>query len=386
MRIHEFQAKELLRRYGVPVPLGEMAQTPESVRKIALQLGTKVVIKAQIHAGGRGKAGGILFAETPEDAYRKAKKLIGRTLVTAQTGPEGKRVQKVMVERLTPVRKEMYLALIISRARGMECPVFMASSIGGMEIEKIATKAPEELATVAVHPAVGFSPFQGRKLAGGLGLKDSLREQLTDIVKNIYDFFVQNDALLVEINPLGIDDQERLVALDAKIQFDEDALFRHPKLKELQDVTQVDPLEWESLAAGFRYIVLDGDVGCIINGAGLAMATMDLIKLAGGKPANFLDVGGGASPGQIAQAFRILASHPNVKVILINVFGGILRCDWVAAGLCEAVPKMRRDIPVVIRLQGTNKEEGRRLLKEADFHFETAEGLFEAVQKAVSLT
>lgn len=386
MRIHEFQAKDLLRQYGIPVPWGAVAKTAEDVREIASQLGMKVVIKAQIHAGGRGKAGGVLFADTPEEAYRKAKTLLGRNLVNEQTGPEGKRVQKVLVEKVTSVHKEIYLALLIDRSRGLDCPVFMASGIGGMEIEDILQKAPKALVRVAVHPAVGFSPFQARKLACGLSLESSLRNQLSDIARNIYNFFVQNDALLVEINPLVLDDQGNFVALDAKIQFDEDALFRHQGIKELRDMTEEDPLEQESLAMGLRCIALEGNVGCIVNGAGLAMATMDLIKLAGGEPANFLDVGGGASPEQIEQAFRILSSHPKVKVVLINIFGGILRCDWVAKGLIEAAKKTEINLPMVIRLQGTNEEEGRRILKEAKFHFEVAEGLFEAAQKAVSLS
>jgi succinyl-CoA synthetase beta subunit len=386
VKIHEFQAKELLRRYGVPVSWGAMAETPEAVREIVSQLGTNVVIKAQIHAGGRGAAGGILFADTPEEAYRKAKNLIGMNLVTEQTGPEGKRVQKVLVEKATPVHKEIYLALVIDRSRGRDCPVFMASGTGGMDIEAVVQKVPKALEKVAVHPVVGFSPFQARKLAYGLGLESSLRNQLADIARNIYNLFVQNDALLVEINPLAIDDQGNLMALDAKIQFDEDALFRHPELKTLRDMTEEDPMERKSFETGLRCIALKGNVGCIVNGAGLAMATMDLIKLAGGEPANFLDIGGGASPEQIEQAFRILSSHPKVKVILVNIFGGILRCDWVAKGLIEAAKKTAMNLPMVIRLQGTNDKEGRRILKGANFHFEVAEGLFEAAQKAVSLS
>lgn len=386
MKIHEYQAKKILVDYNVQTPRGEVADSPERAREIASSLNTKVVIKAQIHAGGRGKGGGVLLAETPEEACEAAKAILGMKLVTHQTGPEGKLVRKVLVEEAPKIKKELYLGLVVDRSRTRGCLVYMASEAGGMEIEEVARTAPGKIIKAAVHPATGFSPFQARKLFYGLGLDKSLGGQFSAIVKALYRIFAEKDASLIEINPLAITEAGDLIALDTKITFDDDGLSRHPDIREMRDEGEEEPLEVEAVNAAVNYIKLDGNVGCMVNGAGLAMTTMDLIKLAGGEPANFLDVGGGASSEQVEKAFRILTSDPKVKVILVNIFGGILRCDRVATGLIEAAAKIEKKLPMVVRLQGTNVEEGRRLLQESSLTFEVAEELYQSAQMAVELS
>ena len=385
MKIHEYQAKELLRSCGIPVPRGKVASTPEEARAIADELKRPSVVKAQIHAGGRGKGGGIKLAASPDEAAAAARAILGMQLVTHQTGPEGRKVRKVLVEEATAIGKELYLSLVVDRSRGRECAVFMASEAGGMDIEQVAATSPEKIVRCAVHPAVGFSPFQARKLAVALGLDAQQRKTFAEIVRNLYRLFLDKDCSLVEINPLAITGEGQLLALDTKINFDDDGLYRHPEIRDMRDPDEEEPLEVVAKNASVNYIKLDGNVGCMVNGAGLAMTTMDLIKMAGGEPANFLDVGGGASPEQIEKAFRILTSDPNVKCILVNIFGGILRCDRVSAGLIQAAAKIDMKLPMVVRLQGTNVEEGRRMLQESGLRFTVADGLYEAAQKAVAL-
>ena len=386
MKIHEYQAKELLRGYGIPVPRGKAATTPEEARKAAEELKGKTVVKAQIHAGGRGKGGGVKPAASPDEAFAAARAILGMQLVTHQTGPEGKKVRSVLVEEASAIRKELYLSLVVDRSRGKECVVFMASEAGGMDIEQVAATTPEKIVRCAVHPVVGFSPFQARKLSAALGLDAEQRKPFAEIVRNLYRLFLEKDCSLLEINPLAITEDGRLLALDTKINFDDDGLYRHPEIREMRDPDEEDPLEVAAKNAAVNYIKLDGNVGCMVNGAGLAMTTMDLIKMAGGEPANFLDVGGGASAEQIEKAFRILTSDPNVKCILVNIFGGILRCDRVSAGLIQAAKNIEMKLPMVVRLQGTNVEEGRRMLQESGLRFTVADGLYEAAEKAVSLT
>jgi succinyl-CoA synthetase beta subunit len=386
MKIHEYQAKSLLRAYNVPVPNGDVADTPEKAREIAVSLNKTSIVKAQIHAGGRGKGGGVKIAKNPDDAFNAAKAILGMQLVTHQTGPEGIKVQKVLVEETSNISKELYLGMVVDRARDKECVVFMASEAGGMDIEEVAKNTPEKIIKCAVPPAVGFSPFEARKLAYGLGLGDkALSAQFANIAKGLYQLFVDKDASLVEINPLVLTAEGNLIAVDAKINFDDDGLFRHPDIKELRDENEEDPLEVIAKNAGVNYIKLDGNIACMVNGAGLAMTTMDLIKMAGGEPANFLDVGGGANPDQIEKAFKILTSDPNVKAILVNIFGGILRCDRVANGIIQAARNIDMKLPMVIRLQGTNVEEGKKLLKESGLKFTVADGLYEAAEKVVAL-
>jgi len=385
MKIHECQAKELLREYGIPVPRGKEASTPEGARAAAEELGGPVVVKAQIHAGGRGKGGGVKPAGSPAEAEAVARAILGMQLVTHQTGSEGKRVHRVLVEEASPVRKELYLSLVVDRSRQRECPVFMASEAGGMDIEQVAATTPEKIVRCAVHPAAGFSPFQARKLAVGLGLDAGQGKEFAGIVRNLYRLFLEKDCSLVEINPLAITGEGRLLALDTKINFDDDGLSRHPEVRALRDPDEEEPLEVAAKNASVNYIKLDGNVGCMVNGAGLAMTTMDLIQMAGGQPANFLDVGGGASAEQIEKAFRILTSDPGVQCILINIFGGILRCDRVSAGLIQAAGAIEMKLPMVVRLQGTNVEEGRRMLQESGLSFTVADGLYEAAEKAVAM-
>lgn len=385
MKIHEFQAKELLRCYGVPVPRGKAASTPEEARAAAEELTGRTVIKAQIHAGGRGKGGGVRTAASPEEALHAARAILGMQLVTHQTGPKGKKVRRILVEEASAVRKELYLGLVVDRSRGKECVVFMASAEGGMDIEQVAAATPEKIVRCAVHPVVGISPFQARKLSAPLGLDGEQRKVFADIVRNLYRLFLEKDCSLIEINPLAVTEEGRLLALDTKINFDDDGLYRHAEIRELRDPDEEEPLEVVAKNAAVNYIKLDGNVGCMVNGAGLAMTTMDLIQMAGGEPANFLDVGGGASVEQIEKAFRILTSDPNVKCILINIFGGILRCDRVSAGLIQAAKNIDLKLPMVVRLQGTNVEEGRRMLRDSGLHFTVADGLYEAAEKTVAL-
>ena len=385
MQIHEYQAKDILREYGIPVPKGRVAGTPAEAREIALEIGSdEVAVKAQIHAGGRGKGGGIKLASTPWEAQDVAGNIIGMQLITAQTGPEGKKVRRVLVEEAQKVKREIYIA-IINRAQEREQPVFVASEAGGVEIEEILLKSPEKVIRVYANPDGSFSGFEGRKIAYGLGLEKPLVSEASGIIKNLHHLFIEKDASSVEINPLAITEGGEFLALDAKINFDDDALFRHPEIRKLRDLHEEDPLEAEARDIGVSYVRLGGNVACMANGAGLAMTTMDLIKLWGGKPANFLDIGGRTSAEQIGKAFSILNSDDKVKSVFVNIFGGILRCDRVAGGIVEAALNTDLKHPMVIRLKGTNAEEGRRILKESPLKFEVAEDINEATRRVVHL-
>jgi succinyl-CoA synthetase beta subunit len=381
MKIHEFQAKAILAAYGVPVPKGEAVATPVEARRAAEQLGGAVVLKAQIHAGGRGKAGGIAQASSPQEAEQFAERLIGTRLVTHQTGPEGKVVKRILVEEQVAVSRELYAGIVLDR-RAVR-PVMMAGAIGGMEIEEVAAKDPESITRVVVDPAVQLQSFHIRRLVLGLALPQPVQSTAAGLFAALYRVFQEKDCSLVEINPLVITTDGRLLALDAKLNLDDNALFRHPDLKALRDTDEELPLEVEASRFGLNYIKLDGTVGCMVNGAGLAMATMDLVKFVGGEPANFLDVGGGASAEQIEQAFRILISDRSVRVVLINIFGGILRCERLAEGVIRAVRSLGVTLPIVVRMEGTNVEQGTRMLTESGLNFITAEGMQEAAEKAV---
>ena len=384
MKIHEFQAKQILARHGVAVPRGEVATTPAEAGAIAKRLGGEVsVVKAQIHAGGRGKGGGVKVARSPEQAEQLAGQILGMTLVTHQTGPEGRLVQRVLVEEGLQMTRELYLGIVIDRTAG--CPVMMASSEGGMEIEKVAEETPHLIKKVFIDPAVGLQPFQARQLAFGIGLEPALVPKAVTLMLAIYDAFVKSDASLVEINPLVTTADGKVLALDAKMSFDDNALYRHPEIRELRDLAAEDPLEIEASRFSLNYIKLDGTIGCMVNGAGLAMATMDIIKLAGGEPANFLDVGGGANAEQIRNAFKILMSDRSVKAVLINIFGGILRCDVLAEGVINAVKDLHVTVPIVVRMEGTNVEKGKQMLLESGLKFATADTMGEAAQKVVEL-
>ena len=382
MKIHEFQAKAILAEYGVPVPKGEVALTPSEARNAAERLGGAVVIKAQIHAGGRGKAGGIVLASSPGEAETAAERLIGSRLVTHQTGPEGSVVKRVLVEERTSITRELYAGIVLDRKAAL--PVIMASTAGGVDIEEVAAKNPEKIIKVAVDPATQLQAFHARQLFFGLRLPQPLQSAGVEVFRGLYRAFQEKDCSLVEINPLVVTAENRLLALDAKINFDDNALFRHPDIKELRDLDEESPLEVEASKFGLNYIKLEGTVGCMVNGAGLAMATMDIVKLAGGEPANFLDVGGGASAEQIQNAFRILMSDRSVKAVLINIFGGILRCDRLAEGVIHAVRSLQVTLPIVIRMEGTNVEQGRRMLRESGLNFITADGMREAAERAVA--
>ena len=382
MKIHEYQAKEILRHYDVPVPCGYVTDDPSQVKNIVKELGTGVVVvKAQIHAGGRGKGGGVKLAKSPEEARVIAAEMLGMSLVTHQTGPEGKKVLKVLVEEGLPIKKELYIGVVIDRAT--ECPVMMASSEGGVEIEVVAEKTPEKILKAFIDPSIGLTGYQARALAFGIGLEGKEALSCAAFLTKLYKAFKATDASLAEINPLIVTEDGRIIALDAKINFDDNALYRHPDFVELRDVSEEDPLEVEASRHELNYIKLDGEVGCMVNGAGLAMATMDLVKLAGSMPANFLDVGGTASVERVAAAFRILMSDQNVKAVLINIFGGIVRCDRVAGGVIEAMKQVEVNVPVVIRLRGTNSEEARKMLEESNFNFLVADGLAEVADKVV---
>lgn len=383
MKIHEFQAKKIFAEYGIPIPRGEVAKTAEEAKAIAERLGGTVVVKAQIHAGGRGKGGGVKVAKNADEAYQAAKAIIGMNLVTHQTGPEGRNVKQVLVEEGLAVKKELYMGVVLDRSQA--APVIMASEAGGMEIEEVAAKTPEKILRVSVDPATGFTAYHSRTLAYGLNLDAELVKKAAPFISSLYKIFLSKDCSLIEINPLVITADGNMLALDAKMTFDDDALFRHPELKELYDVNEQEPLEVEAGKNKLNYIKLDGNVGCMVNGAGLAMATMDIIKIAGGEPANFLDVGGGASAEQVENAFRILLSDKNVKVVLINIFGGILRCERVANGIVEAAKRIEMKLPMVVRLEGTNAEEGRRILKESGLKFDVAATFEEAAQKVSRL-
>lgn len=371
MKIHEYQAKQLFRRYGIPTPDGDVAFDPVKAREIASGIGRfPVVVKAQIHAGGRGKGGGVKLAHSLEEVSAHVASIIGMNLVTHQTGPEGKQVRKVLVEAGSEIEKELYLSLVPDRQTA--CIMIIASRAGGMDIEDVAAKTPEQIIKVPVNPLLGIQPFHCRKLSFGLGLSGSLAKDLDQLVIRLYQLFVENDCSLVEINPLVITRDQRLLALDAKMDFDDNALFRHKDIAALRDLDEEDPLDVEASKYNLNYIKLDGNVGNMVNGAGLAMAVMDTIKLAGAEPANFLDVGGGATEEMVENGFKIILSDPHVKGILINIFGGILRCDVFAKGVVEAARKTAVNVPVVVRMEGTNVEEGRKVLVESGLKLFTA--------------
>jgi succinyl-CoA synthetase beta subunit len=383
MKIHEYQGKELLRKFGVPVPRGIVAHTPEEAFNAAKELGTDVVVvKAQIHAGGRGKGGGVKLAKSPEEARDIAEKMLGMQLVTHQTGPEGRKVGVLLIEEGLPIDQEFYLGIVLDRATGR--PVFMASQAGGMDIEEVAAHTPEKILKETIDPAIGFRPFQARKLAFGLGLPADLIGQAAKFMQALYQANEQMDASLMEINPFLLTKDKRLIALDAKVNFDDNAMFRHKDFADLRDLNEEEPLEIEASKFDLNYIKLDGNIACMVNGAGLAMATMDIIKLAGGEPANFLDVGGGASQERVEAAFKILLADENVEAVLINIFGGIVRCDMVARGVVGAAKNLGLKLPVVVRLEGTNVEEGQRVIRESGLNFTVAKGMQDAAEKVVA--
>jgi len=383
MKIHEYQAKALLSRYGVPVPRGEVAYTVEEAEAAAKKIGGSVVVKAQIHAGGRGKGGGVKVAKDAAEAVEIAKKILGMTLVTHQTGPEGRLVQRLLIEETLPIERELYLGIVLDRAQGK--PVFMASAAGGMEIEQVAAETPHLILKEAIEPGFGLAPFQARKLAFGIGIPPACVNAAAAAMSALVKANDALDASLAEINPFILTKDGKVYALDAKFNLDDNALYRHKDLLELRDLNEEDPLEVEASRFGLNYIKLDGTIACMVNGAGLAMATMDIIKYAGGNPANFLDVGGGASAEQVKNAFRILLSDTHVKAVLINIFGGILRCDTLATGVVNAARELKIKVPVVVRMEGTNVEKGREILTESGFNFTVAEGMKDAAEKVVRL-
>jgi succinyl-CoA synthetase beta subunit len=383
MKIHEYQAKQTLAKFGVAIPRGEVAHSPEEARAVAERLGGAVVVKAQIHAGGRGKAGGVKLARNANEAERIANEMLGKKLVTIQTGPEGRVVKRVLVEEGLEVARELYLGLVIDRASAR--PVFMASSEGGVEIEVVAAEHPERILKEFIDPALGLQPFQARKLAFGLELDAKLVNEAVRFFSSLYQAMIATDASLVEINPFVLTRDGRLLALDAKMNFDDNALYRHEDIRQLRDLDEEDPLEVKASNYSLNYIRLDGNVGCMVNGAGLAMATMDIIQYAGGRPANFLDVGGGANEEQVRQGFEIILSDANVRAVLINMFGGIMRCDIVASGVVAAVKSLGIKVPVVVRLEGTNVELGQKILRDSGLNFTVAGGMKDAAEKVVAL-
>ena len=384
MKIHEYQAKAILAKFGVPVPHGEVAFKKEEARDAADRLGTPiVVVKAQIHAGGRGKAGGVKLAKSPEEAAAFAGRMLGMKLVTPQTGSEGRIVRRLLVEQGLDIKRELYLSLLVDRAAG--APVFMASAAGGMDIEEVAKGRPEAILREVIRPETGFQPYHARKLAFGLGLSAELVNVAVPFMQSLYRAFIETDASLLEINPCVVTGDGRLVALDAKVNFDDNALYRHPEFMELRDLDEETPLEVEASKFKLNYIKLDGTIACMVNGAGLAMATMDIIKLSGGRPANFLDVGGDASEERVKNAFRILLSDPNVKAVFINVFGGILRCDMLASGIVSAAKELKFKMPVVVRMEGTNVRQGQEILRSSGMNFTVANGMKDGAEKAVAL-
>jgi succinyl-CoA synthetase beta subunit len=386
MKIHEYQAKGILRQYGVPVPQGETAATREEAEAVAKKLlaggASGVVVKAQIHAGGRGKGGGVRIAKTLEEASQFAGQILGMTLITHQTGPEGRVVRRLLIEETLPIDRELYIGILVDRAEGK--PVFMASAAGGMEIEQVAAENPDAILKEHIDPGMGLGAFQARKLAFGLGLKPEQIGSAVKLMQGLYWAFLETDATLLEINPFITTKDGRLFALDAKINLDDNGLYKHPELRDLRDLTEEDPLEVEASKYNLNYIKLDGNVGCMVNGAGLAMATMDIIKYAGGMPANFLDVGGGANAEQVEHAFNILLSDKHVKAVLINIFGGILRVDTLATGVVEAARKTNIQLPIVLRLEGTNVEEGKKILAQSGLNFIVAETMKDAAEKVVA--
>src|SRR4249919_3002406 len=386
MKIHEYQAKNILKKYGVAVPRGEMVDSGEAAEAAARKLfeagATGVVVKAQIHAGGRGKGGGVKIGKSVNEAGELASKMLGMKLVTHQTGPEGRIVRRLLIEETLPIEKELYLGILVDRAEGK--PVFMASAAGGMDIEQVAAENPDAILKQHVDPGMGLEAFQARKIAFQLGLKGPQINQAVQFLTGLYRAFLDTDASLLEINPFITTTDGRLFALDAKITFDDNALFRHADLRELRDITEEDPLEVEASKYSLNYIKLDGSVGCMVNGAGLAMATMDIIKYAGGMPANFLDVGGGANAEQVTHAFEILLSDKNVKAVLINIFGGILRVDTLATGVVEAARKTQIQLPIVVRMEGTNVEQGRKILMDSGLNFTVGQDMRDAAEKVVA--
>jgi succinyl-CoA synthetase beta subunit len=384
MKIHEYQAKAILAKFGVPTPRGERVLDKENAERVAKSLGTRVVVvKAQIHAGGRGKAGGVKLAKSPEQAAELAGQIMGMTLVTPQTGPEGRVVRRLLIEEGLDIRRELYLSILVDRAVG--APVFMASSAGGMEIEEVAKTNPEKILKETINPAAGLQNYQIRNLVFGLGLEAGALKVAVPFFQALYRAFIETDASLLEINPLVVTGDGKLVALDAKMNFDDNALYRHPEFIELRDTDEETPLEVEASKFKLNYIQLDGNVACMVNGAGLAMATMDIIKHSGGSPANFLDVGGGASEEQVRNAFKILLSDPNVKAVFVNIFGGILRCDVLASGVVKAARDLSITVPVVVRLEGTNVEAGQKILRDSGLNFTVASGMRDGAEKVVKL-
>ena len=384
MKIHEYQAKAILAKFGVPVPRGEVVFKKEDARGAAERLGTPVVVvKAQIHAGGRGKAGGVKLARSADQAQSLAEQVLGMKLVTPQTGEEGRIVRRLLIEEGLDIQRELYVSILVDRANGK--PVFMASTAGGMEIEEVAKEHPEAILRQPIDPATGLQPFHARKLAFGLGLAAELVPAAVPFFQSLYRAFLETDASLLEINPCVVTGDGRLVALDAKVNFDDNALYRHREFAELRDLDEESPLEVEASKFKLNYIKLDGTIGCMVNGAGLAMATMDIIKLSGGSPANFLDVGGGASEEQVKNAFRILLSDPNVKGVFVNIFGGILRCDVLASGVVNAAKELKFKVPVVVRMEGTNVQQGQEILRNSGLNFTVAGGMKDGAQKIVAL-
>jgi succinyl-CoA synthetase beta subunit len=383
MKIHEYQAKAILAKYGVPVPRGEVAYTVEEAEAAAKKIGGSVVVKAQIHAGGRGKGGGVKVAKDAAEAAEHAKKILGMTLITHQTGPEGRLVQRLLIEETLPIERELYLGIVLDRNLGK--PVFMASAAGGMDIEQVAAETPHLILREILEPGLGLQPFQGRNLAFGMGIPAASVNAAVAAMTALAKANDEIDASLAEINPFILTKDGKVYALDAKITLDDNAMFRHKDLLELRDLNEEDPLEVEASRFSLNYIKLDGTIACMVNGAGLAMATMDIVKYAGGSPANFLDVGGGANAEQIKNAFRILLSDSSVKAVLINIFGGILRCDTLAAGVVNAARDLNVKVPIVIRMEGTNVEKGREILSESGFNFTVADGMKDAAEKVVRL-
>ncbi len=382
MKVHEYQAKELFQEYGIPIPKGRVATTPQEASHVAQDIGmSPIVLKVQIHAGGRGKGGGIKVVHNTE-VEATASRLLGMKLATPQTGAEGKPVRAILVEEALDVKKEVYVGIVIDRSRA--CPVVLASGEGGMEIERVAAETPERVFTETVDPRVGLRPFQANRITFSLGLAPPLARKASGIILNLYRLFTEKDCSLAEINPLVVTDGG-LIALDAKLSFDDNGLYRHPEISALRDTYQEDPLEFEASQHRLNYIKLKGNVGCMVNGAGLAMATMDLIKLVGAEPANFLDVGGGATVEMVKHGLRILLSDPDVKVIFVNIFGGILRCDTLALGVAEAAKELKINLPIVVRLEGTNVELGRQILADSGLRFTVAEGMGAAAQKVAEV-
>ncbi len=382
MDIHEYQAKELLSNFGVAIPSGALAYSPEQAAYRARELGgDKWIVKAQVHAGGRGKAGGVKLCNSESEIYAACDEMFGRKLVTHQTGPEGKGIYRVYVESAVPIDREIYLGFVLDRSS--QRVMIVASSEGGMEIEEISAERPDSIVRSIVEPAVGLQEFQAREIAFNLGFEPRLIQHMVRTLQGCYAAFSKLDATMVEINPLVITGDDRVLALDAKMSFDDNALFRHPQVAELRDKSQEDPRESRAADRGLSYVGLDGNIGCIVNGAGLAMATMDTIKLAGGEPANFLDIGGGASPERVAKAFRLVLSDDNVQAVLVNIFAGINRCDWVAEGVVQALRELELDIPVIVRLAGTNVEEGQKILAKSGLPIIRATTLMEAAERAV---